>query len=118
MPSTLRINIAGKDANQYVQRNTDDVFPTSYGRTSTIDLPAAAYTATWPTTGETIAYIRLPLIASAYTVNIKTTAADVGWTVSVPSGTSGFIPVLLPKPQTTTYILTASAVATATIIYV
>jgi|SRR5215472_13117871 len=119
MPSTLRVNVAAKDANQYVQRNTDDVLNTNYGRHSTIDLAATtAYTVTWPTTGETILYARFPVQASSYTVNVKTTTSDVGWTATVPAGTIGFLPMVLAKPQTTTYILTASAAATVTLVYV
>jgi len=109
MPSTARITIAGKDASSYVQQNIDDVLNTSFSRQAMIDLVLSApLTLTWPTTGETFVYLRVPKQSSAYTLNFKTTAGDVGWTASIPIGTVGFVPLILPKPQTTTYILTSN----------
>jgi hypothetical protein len=118
MPSTARITIAGKDASSYVQQNIDDVVNTSFSRQAMVDLAAnAPLTITWPVSGETFVYLRLPKQAAAYTLNFVTATGSPGWTVSVPAGTSGFVPVILPKPQTPTYILTANAVVSFSAYY-
>jgi len=113
MPSNLRLVLATKDANNFVQENLDDILTSQYGRHETRSFPTinTDVTITWPTTGETMCYIRFLQGASAYDVTIRDAPADVGRVFTVPTG-SGFTPILIqqPKAPTTAFILKVSVV--------
>jgi len=117
MPSTLRINLASKDANSYIENSIDDVLNTSFGVVSSVVFAAAVERAiSWPTTGETILYARFPKGGTSYTVKVSETSGGVGWTFTVPVGTGPF-PLVLGKPAGTTFYVTPSIGTTAAILY-
>jgi hypothetical protein len=112
MPSTLRLNLAVRSANNYVQENLDDLLQSQYGRHDTVVLPAATpVTVTWPTSGETMCYIRFFKQLAAVDVTLKWNAGDIGNVFTVPIGpVTDFVPYLIPKGKTvTSFILSATA---------
>lgn len=104
MPSTARIAI---NTNTPVAQIVDDVIVSQVGRHVQVLLPANTdYSLPWLT--ETSAYVRFPMIASSYTITLKSVPGDVGSTFTVPAGIS-CVPIMLAKPSTATTIFKSSA---------
>jgi len=99
MPTTIRIVLAVKQANNYVTENLDDVYNSQYGFHTNISTPIGTEVEVqWPTTGETQVYIRLPQGTVSYVVNTRDQPSDFGWEINVPIG-DDFTPLLLYKPS-------------------
>lgn len=100
MPSSIQVVIQMIDANNYMVGSVNDSFATQFGRhhTGTIGSSGAYWTFLWPTTGETLLYMKFLQQLSSYTVSIiHDVASPSPLFFTVPAGT-GFTPVILPEP--------------------
>jgi hypothetical protein len=129
MPTTIQISIVMKDSNNYANENLNDVFESQFGRHVTASIPQVQVGGLapfpWPTTGETMLYLKFPQQAADYDVGFLTTntSNEPVLLLTIPAGSS-FIPVMLPKAHEvvpaetfTYYIFSTSAIDTLPMFY-
>jgi len=102
MPTTVRLNLAMHDENNFVTENLDDVYVTQGGQHTTISINSTgpAVKVPWPATSESALYIKFPRFTQDYDVVIQ-------WDSSVQFGSfpltiwngTGFMPMVLPKAK-------------------
>lgn len=100
MPSTIQIVVSQTDDSNYSTESVNDTFVTQHGRhqSGTVGTAGAYWSQFWPTTGETMVYMKFPQMAQSYNVSvIHDTSVPSPLFVTIPAGT-GFIPVMLPEP--------------------
>jgi len=100
MPSTIMISVAMQNTQSDVTESLNDVINSQYGRNSTLAVGTAnAYwTFPWPTTGETVVYLKFPQQSTSYTVKIiHDVNSPIPVVFTVPGG-AGFTPFMFPQP--------------------